>query len=275
MSFINDALNKVQKEKESPYAAYGDVLSSAGGKPSGRKKKPLRLAGLMIALLFIAAGAAVFFYRGGILEESRITSSAPVLPAMPLDDPPPPVYAADSRAAGSGEGPDLQAADAVRPQTEAPPAAQAEPQQPPAAHPESAPPKALPDTETLFAQALEKQRTGNLEDAKELYKQVIRQDQRHLQALNNLGVVYMEMKRYKWAVIRLNDALRLKPDYADAHYNLACLYARKNDTERSLLYLKNAVGHNPAVGLWAVRDDDFTNLARLPAFKKIVQIRDN
>jgi len=48
----------------------------------------------------------------------------------------------------------------------------------------------------------------------------------------------MKKKVYKWAIIRLNDALRIKYDYPDAHYNLACIYAQNNDLSRSISYLK-------------------------------------
>ena len=51
----------------------------------------------------------------------------------------------------------------------------------------------------------------------------------------------MSQKRYKRAIMRFKDAIKIKHDYSDAHYNLACVYAKKNNTDRSLLYLKNAV----------------------------------
>ena len=85
-------------------------------------------------------------------------------------------------------------------------------------------------------------------------------------------ILLMKMKRYKWAIIRFNDALTVKPNYADAHYNLACLYARKNDTKNSMHFLKKAIGFNPEAVQWAIRDNDLKTLANLTEFKKLVQV---
>lgn len=275
MSFINDALNKVQKEKESPYAAYGDVLSSAGGKSPGKGRKPLVIMCAAAALL-VVAGAAVLFGLSDGRKVSRPALKSPVLSAAA----PGPVQAVNSRQeapAAQAAVPALPAGKALEQKAEGtrPIGIQKEEPKPAAITTGDGPVAVASDAETIFARALKKQQGGDLEAAKELYKQVIRIEPRHLQALNNLGVVYMKMKRYKWAAIRLTDALNVKPDYVDAHYNLACLYARKNDTKQSLYYLKNAIEMSPEVKQWASRDDDLKNLARLPEFNKILQQRDN
>jgi tetratricopeptide (TPR) repeat protein len=110
-----------------------------------------------------------------------------------------------------------------------------------------------------------------LEEAKSLYKKVVKIDPRNIQALNNLGVIYMSQKKYKWAIIHFNDALNIKNDYTDVHYNLACLYAQKNDVPQSLVYLKNAIEFNPEVRQWAKNDSDLKTLANLPEFKKLLE----
>ena len=81
----------------------------------------------------------------------------------------------------------------------------------------------------------------------------------------------MNKKSYKWATIRLNDAIKVKYNYPDAHYNLACLYAQKNDAARSLSYLRNAIGFNPEVRKWAKDDGDLKVWADLPEFKKLLE----
>jgi tetratricopeptide (TPR) repeat protein len=75
--------------------------------------------------------------------------------------------------------------------------------------------------------------------------------------------------------MRFHDAIKIKPDYPDAHYNLACLYAQKNDVPRSLLYLKNAIRFNPEVRKWAKNDGDLKVLANLPEFKKLLEKQQN
>ena len=51
MSYINDALRKVQKEKESRYAAYEHIVS-ASGKKLEPSKKWLSIIGILIVFFF-------------------------------------------------------------------------------------------------------------------------------------------------------------------------------------------------------------------------------
>ena len=283
MSYINDALHKVQKEKESPYASYGHVFAAQSEKiGTGRKRT---FAAVMVIILFFAAGFAVWFYLSDNSKTPRTISPAqypgdaalkpvPKLPAVAAVQPPVDPVAASAAVVSSPvtrqktpaqrEAPDLNVKE--KSQIAAIPE--------PRLRQEASPQPALADAGKLYAQALQAQREGRLEEAKELYKKVIRKEPRHLQALNNLGVVYLKMKRYKWAIKRFNDALNVKRNYADAHYNLACLYAQKNDTKRSIFYLKNAVDSNPEVRQWASRDEDLKNLTGLPEFDNILKGRD-
>ncbi|PKN10817.1 MAG: hypothetical protein CVU70_02075, partial [Deltaproteobacteria bacterium HGW-Deltaproteobacteria-5] len=91
-------------------------------------------------------------------------------------------------------------------------------------------------------------------------------------SLNNLGVIFMQQNKYREAIASFNDALDKQSNYVDAHYNLACLYARKNDTKNSMHFLKKAIGFNPEAIQWAIRDNDLKTLANLPEFKKLVQV---
>jgi hypothetical protein len=49
------------------------------------------------------------------------------------------------------------------------------------------------------------------------------------------------------------------------------VYAKKNNADRSLLYLKNAVEFNPEVIKWAKDDSDLQVLADLPEYKKLLE----
>lgn len=261
MSYINDALHKIQKEKESSYALYGDVVSSAGKKPDAGNKRVLA-AGL-IAVFFIAAGLATWRYwphspdPPGVIKLVQGPGVAVAEVAAPLPAEVKKTPVADKNLIAEDKSKKKNAVMAEKTMKR-----------------DALSQPASDDGESLFAQALQKQRDGRLAEAKELYKKVIRREPRNFQALNNLGVVYLKLKTYKWAVIRFKDAIDVKHNYVDAHYNLACLYAQKNDTQQSLFYLKNAVNFNPEVRQWAAQDDDFKNLANLPEFNKIVQARD-
>jgi len=273
MSYINDALLKVQKEKESPYDSYEHILSTEDIKPVTRRK--WILAAGFIAIFFLAAGLVALLYWPDVRKTQRTVPLAS-RPGITATQPGQSMDALKTRVPRPDALAELavplsvdkkQAAE-VRDTRQATlmddsPLKQEAPVQP-----------ALTDRGSIYHQALQMQHQGRLEEAKALYKKVIKKEPHHIQALNNLGVVYMNLKAYPWAIIRFNDALRIKHNYVDAHYNLACLYARKNDTQQSLFYLKNAIKFNPEARQWAVRDDDLKNIADLPEFNKIMQTRD-
>lgn len=248
MSYINDALRKVQKEKESRYAAYGNIVS-APGKKLNRPKKWLPIIGIS-AFFFFAAGMIIFLYGP---EDKKVPvqsiSSPPVVSSAMSVVPAKPQVVSETTA-------DKKNKAVLNKETSSPEI------------------KVRPgntDAKIIYEQALQRQQEGKLKEAERLYEKVVKINPRNVQALNNLGVIYMSQKKYKWAIIRFNDAIKIKHNYPEAYYNLACLFAQKNDTARSLLYLKNAIEFNPEVIKWAKDDSDLKVLADLPAFKKLLE----
>jgi tetratricopeptide (TPR) repeat protein len=252
MSYINDALRKAQKDKKSGYAAYEPIVS-AGGKKASRTRKWFIIAG--VAMLFLWAGAVVALLHRP--EEKMIPAKADLIAAR--------------EAIVAPIAPPLAEETALNIQKQAAPAAKADPVETPVETAETKEEPGKNDAQALYAQAVQKQHEGNLTEAKDLYKQVIKIDPKNIQALNNLGVVYMNQKVYKWAAIRLNDALKIKHDYPKAHYNLACLYAQQNNREQSLYHLQKAIGLNPEARIWAEDDEDFRVFAHLTEFKKLME----
>jgi tetratricopeptide (TPR) repeat protein len=244
MSYINNALRKAQTDKKSPYAAYEQVVS-ASGKKINEPRKLLPMAGILI-FLFCAAVITVLLYRPEekMPVKAHLTVSNAQIVA-PLAPPAVKKIPAENKNESVLKTKKAEEKNTVKPKNA--------------------------DSKMLYAQAFQKHQEGKLEEAKILYKKVIKNDPRNIQALNNLGVVYMKKKVYKWAIIRFNDALKVKYDYPDAHYNLACIYAQNNDLSRSLSYLKNAVRFNPQVRKWAEKDNDLKVLVDLPEFKKLLE----
>ena len=240
MSYINEALRKVQKEKESRYVAYEHIVS-ADGKKLEQPKRWLSIIGISI-VFFWAAVIIVLLYWS---EDKKM----PVIQRISA----PPVVASAVVAVHKPEG--NTKVELTPQKTTAPVSTKQE----------------TAKSEALFAQALDRQRKGKLEEAKLLYRKVVKIDQYNVKAFNNLGVIYMSEKNYKRAIMRINDAIKIKHDYPDAHYNLACLYAQKNDVPQSLFYLKNAIDFNPEVRKWAKNDGDLKALANLPEFKKLLE----
>lgn len=284
MSYINDALNKVQKEKEASCAPYASSVSVEGKIPEKKRRKWFSVLGCAI-VFFFAVGMVVWLYWPDVRKAGSAVTPAPSpgiatvppLKSMPVAEVPetesprhsPPAEVAASTPAivekKSAADKTVAVERKEKKQSVAIPSG--------GLKQEVSLKPTLKDLETLYAQALRKQRQGDLEEAKSLYKKVINADPRHVSALNNLGVIFMNQKMYEQAVASFKEALHIRRNYVDAHYNLACLYAQKNDTAQSLFYLKKAMALNPAVRQWAARDDDLTNLADLPEFNKIKQMR--
>jgi tetratricopeptide (TPR) repeat protein len=237
MSYINNALRKLQKEEKTRYMAYDNIVLAPVKKPESSQKW-LSIIGILM-VFFFAAGMVVYFYG----QEDK---TEPVIPR--IIEPP--------LATTVIEEPKTVKKVEVRQRITTPKVLTAQ---------------RIAESKALFAQALQKQREGKLEDAKILYRKVVGIDSHNIQAFNNLGVIYMGEKNYRRAIIRFNNALDVKHDYVDAHYNLACLFAQKNDVPQSLFYLKNAIEFNPEVRKWAKDDGDLKVLTNLPEFKKLME----
>ena len=111
---------------------------------------------------------------------------------------------------------------------------------------------------------------GRLEEARRLYEETLRLDPGYVDALNNLGVIFIEKRDYLAAQRSLEKAVRLKPRYAEPFYNLACLNAIKGEIKLALAQLKKAVSLDPTVRDWARKDTDLENLRHLPEFKELI-----
>ena len=123
---------------------------------------------------------------------------------------------------------------------------------------------------SLYEKARDFQKSGRLQEAKRLYEEALDLDPEYVDALNNLGVIYIQDKKYSAARALFLKAIRLRPGYVDSHYNLACLHAIKGNVRQSLDHLNRAVSLDPAVKDWARKDSDLQNLRGVPEFQDIV-----
>lgn len=70
--------------------------------------------------------------------------------------------------------------------------------------------------------------------AEEMYRRATVADPRYALAFFDLGNVLDELKRLQDAIVAYQQAIRILPDYADAHYNLALAYDRQGEPRRAL-----------------------------------------
>ena len=76
-------------------------------------------------------------------------------------------------------------------------------------------------------------------------QEAIRLKPDYIVALNNLGSAYMDLGNSKQAVGYLWQAIRLKPDYVSALYNLGTAYLELGDPEKAAGFLRQAVQLKP------------------------------
>jgi len=133
------------------------------------------------------------------------------------------------------------------------------------------PPQGIIDSREFYERARRYQKHGFLHDARRLYQEVLRVDPGYVEALNNLGVIFIYEKDYKGAQSNFEKAIRLNPAYVDSYYNLACLNAIKGEVRKGLAYLKKAISLDQAVKGWAMTDTDLKNLRKAPEFEKMIK----
>ncbi|MGD0021084.1 MAG: tetratricopeptide repeat protein [Smithellaceae bacterium] len=253
MSYINDALRKAQKEKKSYNVSYSHIISTPERKLYGPQKLLLLIGTLLV--FFSVAGIMVLLYWP---EDKKVQETPLAMKPLPVQDKanmlPAEAQVVKETITVTNNKAGLKR-KTISAETKLKPV--------------------ITDSKALYTQALQKQQEGKIEEAQSLYKKVIKIDRLNVQALNNLGVTYMSQRNYKKAITCFHNALNIKHDYVEAHYNLACLYAQKNDVPQSLFYLKNAIEFNPQARQWAKSDSDLKVLADLLEFKNLVEKPEN
>jgi hypothetical protein len=336
VSYINDALKKAQKERNSRPNAYSPLhLSSGESRRAGRRWYGVAAA-LGIAV-FLAAAFTVLFTREATdraapgrgapaVAEHAIppaavappaalapaayrgeTPSAPgpaAIPSGPQAHPPsqpavgtsaaPRSVPVQATASGTGGAVHPKSADILSvPGTRAAAApvrssGQGDtrrrrpdevPQHTTTTHPEGRPAakteirtdNAPRDVESLYAQALEKQKMRRFAEAEAIYQDILAWNGGHVRSLNNLGVIYLAQGRKTLAAEMFRQAVALDANYADPHYNLACLYVGQGDLKHGLRSLQEAAAIDTRVKGWAREDADLRPLEALPEYRVFLE----
>ncbi|MHB8770229.1 MAG: TPR end-of-group domain-containing protein [Syntrophales bacterium] len=273
MSYINDALRKAQRERDGRYERFGGIIAAGSAAPRQPGKRRFAAVAAFALAILIPAGLLFAVYvlqqpsppKSGGAPPAAVATPAPlpsiVLPATreatterAASAASAPANPAGGKAALSGRGTPVSVSPAAK---TVPPA--------PAAGGRAA----VREAEARYAEALAAQRRGDVPAADALYQKVLALDPSHVRALNNLGVIRMEQQRREQAIALFSKAIAVKKEYVDPYYNLACLYARTNEIDESLWYLKVAIAINGDVKHWAEKDADLKQVVASPAFRKI------
>ena len=93
--------------------------------------------------------------------------------------------------------------------------------------------------------ALTWQLQGRIQEAIASYREALRLEPEYAEAHNNLGRALKDVGRNEDALAHANRALRLKPDYADAHYNLGTVLQRLGRIEEAIAHYRDVLRIQP------------------------------
>jgi protein O-GlcNAc transferase len=88
-------------------------------------------------------------------------------------------------------------------------------------------------------------RAGQLQEAEQLYRQILQVDPNQVDAWHLLGVIAAQTGRYGLAIECLSAALRLQPDLAQAHNNLGNVFASRRQWSAAVASYQQALRARP------------------------------
>lgn len=106
---------------------------------------------------------------------------------------------------------------------------------------------ARPGPRELFAAAVQRHRDGRLEDAAQLYRQVLVIDPRHADSLHRLGVIAHQQGQHALAADMLHQAIACHPDAAPYHAHLGLALDGLGRLEEAVESCRKAVRLDPGL----------------------------
>jgi TPR repeat protein len=114
---------------------------------------------------------------------------------------------------------------------------------------------------------------GAFERARERFLEAIEADARVPEAYNGVGVTFRMRNDLAEALAWYKKALAIDPDFGDAWYNMACVYALQGEQALALRYLQIAALNGYATAAGIDGDPDLDALRADPAYRALVQAR--
>lgn len=102
------------------------------------------------------------------------------------------------------------------------------------------------------------------------YESVLRRDPGYAAVIELLGGLYTKVGRIADGLKMDRRLVRLLPDNATAHYNLACSLALSKRRSDALRSLKRAVALGYSDGDWMSQDPDLEDLKEHPEFVRLL-----
>jgi Flp pilus assembly protein TadD len=114
---------------------------------------------------------------------------------------------------------------------------------------------------------------GNFEQARRRFQEAIDVDASIPEAYNGVGVTYRMRNELGRALDWYKKALAIDPDFGDAYYNMACVYALQGSKDMALRYLQIAAMNGYATAGGMDEDPDLASLRAEPGYRALVGAR--
>jgi tetratricopeptide (TPR) repeat protein len=114
---------------------------------------------------------------------------------------------------------------------------------------------------------------GRWQDALDQYRRALVITPDFDPALAGAASAYAALGQYDRAITLLTRIGRRRPDRADVDYNIACMYALKNQVPEALHWLKRAIEKGYDRWDQIASDPDLENLRRSPAYQELIRNR--
>ncbi|HEX9050308.1 MAG TPA: tetratricopeptide repeat protein [Anaeromyxobacter sp.] len=114
---------------------------------------------------------------------------------------------------------------------------------------------------------------GNFEQARRRFLDAIDVDASIPEAYNGVGVTYRMRNELGRALDWYKKALAIDPDFGDAYYNMACVYALQGSKDMALRYLQIAAMNGYATAGGMDGDPDLESVRAEPGYRALVGAR--
>jgi hypothetical protein len=114
---------------------------------------------------------------------------------------------------------------------------------------------------------------GSFEAARRRFLEAIEVDEGIPEAFNGVGVTWRMRNDLERALEWYKKALVVDPDFGDAYYNMACVYALQGQKDMALRYLQIAALNGYASGEGIDADPDLESLRGDPAYRALVRAK--
>ena len=240
MSYINEALKKAQKDKDSGRIGYMHSIGKSGSAERSIDMKYILLISIIILLLVFL----VYLKFGGqVTQDTNVenTGKASIKKSVPKKR-----YSNNIQVKGEITPPKEDITEQDNNELEK-----------------------ISQREIFYKQAVSLINENKLEEAKDIYIEILTQDPGHINSLNDMGVLFLHERNYEDAINYLAKAVKLKPKFANPFYNLACAYSLQNEGEKGMAYLLKAIEVDEKAKDWAKQDPDLENLKEYAEFSLI------